>query len=152
MIYFKKSWEKRVSPFQLFAAALPPLETPQIRVGNPVKIKTWGFYFPAYFSPSFISPPASELTDPIPGKTPVPKRCGASPGAALPIPTSSSGACQKPTTFPLAIYPIPFLFIPRLRAEDAALTRAPGAAPAMALPVCARRARLTSDFSRRIKL
>lgn len=74
------------------------------------------------------------------------------PWAPLPFPTPSSGMFQKTNTFPLPIYPVPSLFIPQLRTENAALTRAAGAAPAMALPVCARRARLTSDFSRRIKL
>lgn len=101
MIYFKKSREKRVSPFQLFAAASPLLETPQIRVGNPVKIKTWGFFFPAYFSPSFISPPASALTDPIPGKTPVPKRCGASPGLLSPSQPPARARAKNPPLFPL---------------------------------------------------
>lgn len=100
MVYFNKSPEKRVSPFQLFAAASPPLETPQTRAANPTKSKDVDF-FPLLpiFSPLDF-PYSIQAYGSQSGEKPGAKAAGqvvVPPRAALPIPTSSSGVCQNPT-------------------------------------------------------
>lgn len=122
----KESLEKHASPFQLFAAASPPLKHHRPGQQTLHNLGCEDLVFLPVLSPLSISPAASKLRDHNPGESLLLKQpgCSASMGCSPP-PNLQLQRVPKPSTSLLALYPVPPLFILQLHAKEAALTLHP---------------------------
>lgn len=135
--YFKESPEKcpPSSCWQLHHRWKHPKTGRQI----PQKIPTRGFSLPVF--PPLYFPTITQTCESPARENP---SAGASPGSS-PQPKLQLRCAPNPSAFRLAPHPIPPLFTPQLQGLLPLPVRS---GPLVALPVCARRARLAPDFSR----